>query len=143
MSTAYRSKSRTNATDLPSGLNLGHCSRPGLVGQADGRRRVERRVVEVLAVLEQEASVGGIHVERHRAGDRLGGFGVDRGNARQALGECLGIDERLRTAGRGVDFQEPAVADLQPVFAVEPLLTAEKAAEAAAAAAHAARPDRT
>ena len=95
-----------------------------LVRQSNRCRQVEGCVVQVLRVLEQEAAVGWIHVERHGSGDRLRRIRVDRRDPRQALPQCLGIHEGLRAARCGVHLHEPPIPDLQPVLVVDPLLGA-------------------
>ena len=48
---------------LAVGAELGQLLAAGLAGQPDRRRAVERGVIEVLAVLEQEPAPGRVHVE--------------------------------------------------------------------------------
>ena len=133
---------------LAVGAELGELLAAGLAGQADRRRAVERGVIEVLAVIEQEAAPGRVHVEGSAARDRLDIIPLERGEAGEPLRQRRDIDERLRSARPGVELEEPALACLEPVLAVEPARLAAEAEPAAATSATPAgrerdRPQRT
>ena len=66
-----------------------------------------------------------LDVIRHRA----------RGCGQSLLASASDIDERLRSAGPGVELEEPSLAGLEPVLAVEPAPLAAEAEPAAAASA--------
>ena len=91
-----------------------------MVRQPHGDRAIERGVIEVVVVREEETLVSGIHVEEHPPGDRLRGLVVDGGQPLQALGQSDGIDKGAGPAGRGLNLEQLALANLQPVRAIEP-----------------------
>ena len=98
MSTAYRSIIAHECDRLAVGAELGPLLAAGLVGQSNRRASVERRVVEVLGVLEQEA-LGGRDPCRMTSGRRS--IGPSRRRSRECERGSWRAPSRRRTAGSG------------------------------------------
>ena len=128
---------------LAVGTELGILLAAGIAGQPHGRGTVERGVIEVLPVLEQETPAwpGPCQMSFCAAIDCtvLGSSELSRD---RPLASALASMNGCGAAGRGVHLHEPALLHGQPVLAVEPARCAREAAAHPAAAAGARRVER-
>jgi len=72
---------------------------------------------EVVFMPEHGPRARRVHLQRRRAGQRLGGLFRDGRQRRQADDELVGVVKRLAAAGQGVDPEQPAFFDLQEMLA--------------------------